>query len=246
MNRYKAAAVHLAISAALATAVISLLYFLWFPQPYFIAAGATRLVVILMGVDVGIGPLLTLIVVSPKKSKRLLKLDLLVIATLQFSALVYGVHIIAQSRPVFLVAEIDRLVLVSAGDLSDTDLAQGSTSVFRTRSWRGPVLVGALPPTGNAGIDLTTHTISDGKDIDRMPKFYVPYDQVIDKVMLRARELSKLKTTSDSELRQLNEVSEADRSTVLALPIQRGEQSSTAIMSKQTKRPVAILGIDPW
>ena len=37
MNRLKAAAVHLTISLTLAALVFALLYFAWFPSPYFVA-----------------------------------------------------------------------------------------------------------------------------------------------------------------------------------------------------------------
>lgn len=246
MNRWKAAAIHLTISFVLATTIAALLYFLWFPSPYFTAGGASRLIVVLMGVDIGIGPLLTLIVVTPRKSKRLLRLDLLVIATMQSVAFAYGVHVIATARPIFVVAEIDRLVMVTAGDISDDDLAKGRAPLFRTRSWVGPILVGALPPKGDEGIQIAEQTMRGGKDIDRLPQFYLPYDQVIDKIMHRAKPLSQLKNASDTQRRQFEQINRDLSGAAVALPLQRGEKSFTAIMSPKTKRPISILSIDPW
>ena len=46
------------------------------------------LILLMIGVDVVIGPLLTLIVFDPKKKH--LKFDLVVIAALQLAALAYG------------------------------------------------------------------------------------------------------------------------------------------------------------
>ena len=62
LNRYKAAGIHLAISAAVAVVVLALLLLVWYPQPYFRLAGGAGLMLILIGVDVVTGPLLTLIV----------------------------------------------------------------------------------------------------------------------------------------------------------------------------------------
>jgi len=202
---------------------------------------------LLMGVDIGIGPLLTLIVVSPHKSRKLLRLDLSVIAILQMLAFAYGVHVIAAARPVFVVAEIDRLVLVTAGELTDADLAKGHLPNFRARSWIGPILVGALPPKGQEGIEIAEQNIRGGKDIDQLPRFYVPYDQVIDKVMRHAKLLSQLRNATELQQKQLKQLqSGLDGGTLLALPLQRGEHSYTAIMSPRTKRPTLILAIDPW
>jgi hypothetical protein len=247
MNRWKAASIHLSISLVLATAIGALLYFLWFPSPYFIAAGASTLIMVLMGVDIGIGPLLTLIVASPQKSRRLLKLDLSVIAAIQMIAFAYGVHVIAAARPVFVVAAIDRLVLVSANELDDADLAQGSQPAFRSRSWTGPVLVGALPPNGNESVKIAEQAMSTGKDIDRLPRFYVPYDQVVNKLMRRAKPLSQLKNATGYQGKQIEQLETgADGAKLLALPLERGENDYTAIISPETRRPMIILPINPW
>jgi hypothetical protein len=73
MNRWKAAAIHLSISIVIAVPVGALLYFVWFPSPYFTATGASKLILLLMGVDVCIGPLLTLLVVNRHKPAKLLR-----------------------------------------------------------------------------------------------------------------------------------------------------------------------------
>lgn len=244
MNRWKAATIHLSISFVLATTIGALLYFLWFPPPYFIAAGASKLIILLMGVDIGIGPLLTLIVFTPDKPRKLLRLDLSVIAVLQTIAFAYGVHVIAAARPVFVVAAVDRLKLVSADELADADLAQGSQTAFRTRSWTGPVLVGVQ--TGSKGFDALK-VLDTGKDLVQLPRYYQPYEQVVDKLMQHAKPLSQIKNATSDQRRQLEQLQAgADGATLLALPLQRGEQDYTAIMSPKTMRPIRVLAIDPW
>lgn len=115
LNRYKAAGIHLAISAAVAVVVLALLLLVWYPQPYFRLAGGAGLMLILIGVDVVMGPLLTLIVFDP--AKKSLKLDLAVIAALQVAALAYGITVIAQARPVFVVFAGDRFTVVAANQI---------------------------------------------------------------------------------------------------------------------------------
>jgi hypothetical protein len=247
MNRWKAASIHLSISLALATAIGALLYFLWFPPPYFVAAGANKLILVLMGVDIGIGPLLTLIVVNQHKSRKLLKLDLSVIAIVQTIAFAYGVHIIAAARPVFVVAAVDRFVLVSANELADADLAQGRQPAFRARSWTGPLLVGAIPPKGNEGMKIAEQAMTSGKDIDRQPRFYLPYDQVVDKLMHHAKPLSQLKSADGYQRKQIERIEAgANGEQLQMLPLQRGDHDYTAIVSPKGGRPLLILSIDPW
>jgi len=247
MNRWKAASIHLTISLVLAASVAALLYFLWFPSPYFVAAGASRLILLLMGVDVCIGPLLTLVVVNPRKARKLLRLDLSIIGLLQAVAFGYGIHVIASARPVFIVAEIDRLVIVSAEQLTDADLIKGSQPAYRSRSWTGPVFVGALPPKGDKAIGFAIQVMKGGKDIDQLPQFYVPYDQVIDRVLHHAKPLAALKNVTPAQHERLLRLQTgAAGQSLLALPIVRGDKSYTGIIFPSKKRPAVVISIDPW
>ncbi|QAU23360.1 hypothetical protein EO087_04665 [Dyella sp. M7H15-1] len=247
MNRWKAAGIHLSISAVLVVLMGALIYFLWFPSPYFRAAGANRLILLLMGIDVCIGPLLTLVVVNRHKPRKWLRLDLTIIAVLQTIAFGYGVYVITDARPVFIVAEVDRLVMVSAQELSDADLAKGDRPEFRKRSLTGPVLVGALPPKGDSSGDFVLQVMATGKDIDRLPQYYVPYDQAIGAVMKRAKPLASLKRATDSQRAYLDRLQAALPSQPLeVLPLQHGDNDYSAIISPSSKRPIAVLSIDPW
>jgi hypothetical protein len=246
MNRWKAAAIHLTISLILAGIVASLLYFLWFPSPYFIAAGASTLIMLLMGVDVCIGPMLTLLVVNARKPMRLIRLDLSVIALVQAIAFGYGIYVISAARPVFVVAEVDRLVIVAADQLDDRDLAKGSRPEFRKRSWNGPMLVGTLPPKGDKAADLAMQALHGGKDIDQLPEFYLPYEQVIDSLLLRAKPLAQLRENKREQDRILRLDSSNHGDTLQTLPLERGDKDYTVVLSSRSKRPVAVLEIDPW
>lgn len=246
MNRWKAAGIHLSISVVLALLMLALLYFLWFPAPYFAAAGANRLILLLMGVDVCIGPLMTLLVVNRHKPRKLLRLDLSIIGVLQAIAFGYGMYVIVDARPVFIVAEVDELVMVSSHQLADADLAKGTLPEFRKRSLTGPVLVGALPPKGVSSGDFALKVLETGKDVDRLPQYYLPYDQAIDAVLKRAKPLASLHSATGAQRDYLDRLQAANPTQPLVvLPLQRGGDSYSAIMSPVTKRPVAVLAIDP-
>jgi cytochrome c oxidase assembly factor CtaG len=74
MNRYKASAIHFAISALVATLVFAAMSTFWYPGVFFDAAGGKDLFLLIAGVDVTLGPLITLIVFVP--GKRGLRFDL--------------------------------------------------------------------------------------------------------------------------------------------------------------------------
>ena len=67
MSRWKAAGIHLGLSVVVAIGVVLLLYYVWYPQPFFDASGGKFLLMLLVGVDVVLGPLITWIIFDTKK-----------------------------------------------------------------------------------------------------------------------------------------------------------------------------------
>lgn len=249
MSRLKAACIHLSISLALALCVAALVYFFWFPKPYFGVAGAPTLMMLIMGVDIVIGPTLTLLVFNPGKPKRLLRLDLTVIGTLQIVAFVYGLYVICQARPVFIAAVVDRLNVVAADQISDADLAKGRSLVFQRRSWKGPELVGAIPPKKGNAVDLALQALAGGKDIQQLPQYYVTYEQAAVGLLKHAHPLSALRAVTPSQrayLQRLVRSATARGDKLVYVPIQSRKKDGAAILSTQTKKPIAVVLTNPW
>lgn len=96
MTRTKAFLIHLGISGLIFLALLYLIVFIWYPQPYFATDGGWEGIRLVTGIDMVLGPLLTLIVFKPGKPR--LKLDLTFIALAQLSALVWGTWIIYDQR----------------------------------------------------------------------------------------------------------------------------------------------------
>jgi hypothetical protein len=94
---------HLTASITIILLVSAICQFLWFPQPFLQLDGTWMALLMLAGVDIIIGPLLTLLLVSIKKSKRELSLDMAVIVIIQISALTYGLMQIEKERLIALV-----------------------------------------------------------------------------------------------------------------------------------------------
>ena len=116
MSRQRAALLHFLISVAVFTAVITPLLMLWYPPPLFFADGGWDVIQLAAGVDIVIGPLLTLMVF--KSGKKGLRFDLTVIALLQFAALAWGVDIMYRERPLFLAFAEDRFSTVTLGQIA--------------------------------------------------------------------------------------------------------------------------------
>ena len=101
MTKLKAALIHLSLSVFVISLLIGLIFFIWYPQPFFDISGVDMPLKLLVMIDVIVGPLLTFIVY--KKHKKSLKFDLSVIVLLQLCALGFGVYTIYQGRPTLIV-----------------------------------------------------------------------------------------------------------------------------------------------
>lgn len=117
MTRIKAFTIHLAISLII---FFILLYFIlvqWYPAPLFTTDGGWRVIRIIAGVDLVLGPLLTLIVF--KAGKPGLKFDLSLIALVQFVALTWGVWNSYTQRPAAVIYSMDSFTPVPAYQLAE-------------------------------------------------------------------------------------------------------------------------------
>lgn len=247
MSRWKAAGIHFSISVCVAIGVLVLLFGVWYPPPYFQAAGGGKLEMILVGVDLTLGPLLTLIVF--KAGKKGMKFDLAVIGIVQAVALVYGMSVILSTRPVFLVASIDRFVLVSADKISDTDLEQGPKPDFRSLSWSGPRLVAVKMPTDAAQKNDLFESEKRGKDVERLPQYYVDYVSQAPALLARAKPLAQLESKHPRAKKKLDKwLSKHDQvsADVVWLPVTTRFDDVTMLLDKRTGQPLDAIAINPW
>jgi hypothetical protein len=191
MSRWRAAGVHLLISAGIAAGVLALMLAIWYPQPLFEAMGGAGLAMIVIGVDVVLGPALTLVVF--RSGKRGLKFDLAVIAAFQLAALVYGCHVVSLARPAFLVFVKDQFQVATVAELAPERLAEARYPELRSPSWLGPRLVfGDWPKDFGEQQQLLFAAVA-GEDLQHFPRYYAPYDRGKDEILRRAQPLSEVR-----------------------------------------------------
>ena len=244
MSRWRASGLHLLISIAVAALAFSLVFFLWYPAPLFAASGGERLVILLIGVDIVIGPLLTLIVY--RAGKPGMTFDLAFIGVCQTIALLYGLHVITIARPAFVVFAVDRFVLVPANRLEDADLAQ-APAAYRERSWRGPVWVAAVVPQDAGERMKLALSGAQGKDIEAFPKYYEPYSRHAREALARSRPVSRLAAQDPAVLDRLP-AGQRDAERLVYLPLigrGRGRELSV-VLDRENGEVVTVLPVSPW
>ncbi|MEM7357757.1 MAG: hypothetical protein AAF431_01515 [Pseudomonadota bacterium] len=112
-TRWAAFAVHLLISLAVLAGLLSIIFFVWFPYDLIFAGGVDGLKIV-MGVDLVLGPVLTLMVFVP--GKKGLKSDLTMIGLVQVVCLVAGMWVVHNERPMVQVLADDGVHILAASD----------------------------------------------------------------------------------------------------------------------------------
>lgn len=129
---------HLGLSLSLAVIILMWVFFCWYPSPLAKAVGVTHIFLMMLAIDVIVGPVLGFIVY--KEGKKTLKFDLSVIILIQLSALCYGVYSIGQGRPAWLVYNVDRFELVRNNEIIDQNI-QHAKPEYQHPSWFKPQYV---------------------------------------------------------------------------------------------------------
>jgi hypothetical protein len=209
-RRARAAGIHLTISAAVAMLAAALVFGVWFPGAFRLLAGGRDLFLLVVSVDVVLGPLLTLCVFNLAKGWPRLRRDLAIIATLQTAALAYGLHTVYLARPVALVFEVDRFRVVAANDVNIVELPAARPE-YRRLPLTGPWLLSARRAEAGEERNDALFMALRGFDTGQRPPFWRPYEDGKPMVLARARPLSVLiarypdwRPLIDDKLRELS------------------------------------------
>lgn len=247
ISRAKAALIHLALSAVIAAVVVCLMLFLWYPSPYFSAMGGGMLLLLIVGVDVVIGPLITLIIFDQKKKS--LRFDLSVIGIIQLAALVYGAAIMFQARPAFIGYHKDRFEVITPARIPTAELARVTNPEYQSLPLAGPKIVALkMPIDRDEGNRIMFHP-NAAADFLAFPQHYVPYAEKAKEAAFESKPLEMLKKKNPQIETELNALL-AKRGVVESkagyLPLNTKSNDMAVIVEKETGKILGMIFSDPW
>jgi hypothetical protein len=192
-SRLRAATIHLALSALVATLAGILVFAVWYPYPYREISGGRELFQLVVSVDVILGPLITFAVYNLAKPRTELRRDLLVVALLQLAGLGYGLWTVHLARPVHMVFEYDRFRVVHQVDIP-LDLADRAPPGIDVAPLAGPTLL-SLRPFRNEkeNFEMTLGAIG-GASLSARPDLWQPYQAARAQVLQAAKPVSQLQS----------------------------------------------------
>ena len=238
--------IHLSISATVVGIVFAVIFYLWYPKPYYEASAAWEVIRILIAVDVVLGPLLTLILF--KRGKPSLVMDLSIIAAIQIAALVYGTSVIYSERPYYVVLSADRFEMVRQKDIDKSKL---QFDELKNKAINRPIFaVATFPEDEKEAADMLQKILWEGEpDIHQRAELLKKYGESKDIILKVAKEINMLNKSTDKdkpELKAFFKKHAEEKEKFVFVPLVGKNKDLAMILDKETALPIDTLSINPW
>lgn len=238
-DKSKAFTIHFIISLIVILSAYLVIKTLWYPAPLFKATDTGKIFVMILIVDLILGPILTF--VTYKEYKKTLKMDLAIIVIIQVTALSYGLYSVYKVRPVWTAFIVDRFELVRANDILEADEQTDYIPKF------GPEYIYVDLMRLNATekldsiLDETTYNISPAQK----PKFYSDFESAKPLIVERSQSLVLLNEYNEpiTVEKLLKKYPQADS----FLPLKTNAVDMTVLIDKKDdEKIVKIVDLRPW
>jgi hypothetical protein len=246
MSRYKAALIHLTISASVVLTILSIAFWIWYPGPTFKIAGAVDVVAVLVGVDLVLGPALTLIVF--KEGKPGLKMDLSIIAFIQLAALAYGSHTLYTERPYYLVFVVDRFNLVPEKYIDKSEIRYDE---LRHKPFADVIRVFARLPQDPDEFQRYMESImfESRPDLEGRPEYWEPYAAGKQEIRSKIKPLETLQAESAEQRKAIEALAaryRPEHPNLGVIPIYSSTRDIAMLMDIDTEAPLDMIEVNAW
>lgn len=206
--RFKALGLHLLGSAVVLTLVLGTLYLGWYRWPGWYLADVQHVALVLAGVDLALGPLLTFIIAGPSKLRRQLTRDVAMIVVVQLIALTYGAVSLWNGRPLYYAYSEDVLQVVQAYDIDahELSLAREQHADLVPHWYSLPRWIWApLPQDEHEHDRIEASAIAGGADVISMPRYFKRWEQGLPTLRAQLHKVDDVKYFSSAEKKVLKE-----------------------------------------
>jgi hypothetical protein len=199
---------HLLGSIVALSLILGSLYVGWYRWPGWYLADVAQVVKVMTGVDLVVGPLITLVIANPRKQRRELARDIAIIVAIQLVALVYGSLSLWKGRPLYYAFSETQLQLVQAYDINARETALGrSENPGLAPHWYSlPRWVWApLPQNPDESAKIVASAVSGGDDVISMPRYFKPWEQGLPALRAQLKKVDDLGYFSGADKKLLKE-----------------------------------------
>ena len=233
---------HLSVSFIVAALVLGWIFTVWYPAPLAKATGVTYIVLLMIAIDVIVGPVLGFIVY--KAHKKTLKFDLAVVILLQLAALSYGVYSLAEGRPVWIAFNGNRFELIRNNELVDTDNVNKADNEYYYPSLLGPKYVAVKIAEDQMEREKNMfEELQGGISLAQRPERYVAIAEANGRIIETAEGVSDLKNYNSEQAVDSILDSYPNASSYLAL---KANEVDMTVLLDEKGNTIEIVDLRPW
>lgn len=239
--KFKYVTAHFAASVIVATCIAYIVFMFWYSSPLNTAVGVTHIFLMMLSIDMVLGPFFTWLVY--KEGKKSLKFDLTIIISIQVLALGFGLYKIADGRPVWIVFNVDRFELVKNNEVIIQHIEK-IPEPFRQNSYLKPKFAATqfASDAKTRTADLMTELV-DGVSIAQRPERYIPLEKAKNQILKRSQPLSLLNKYNTRQ--QVEQILSQYPDTKMYLPLSATKQDMTVLLNHQGE-VIKIVDLRPW
>lgn len=232
---------HFLISICISLISLFWVFQVWYPSPLAKATDVTHIFLMLLAIDIILGPILGFIIY--KENKKTLQFDLAVIFLLQIFALGYGLFSISQARPVWIAYNVDRFELIRVNDII-ADKIENSYPEYQTASWLKPKFVGVqISKNIEEKNQNMFEEVLGGISIAQRPERYVELSQTKEQIQQRAQKLELLQQYNNkTEVKKI--LAKYPQATAF-LPMKASAVDMSVLIDSQGD-VIKIVDLRPW
>jgi len=233
-KRIKFFVLHITFSVLIISSLLCCIFLVWYPWPLAKATGLEHILLLLIFIDVIVGPFLGLLVY--KEGKKTLKFDLLIICILQIGAFLFGSYHVFKGRPVWIVYSVDQFELIRDNEIV--------SKVYQS-SFSGPKFVAIqysnIPQMKQKEM---FKELFEGVSLTQDPQNYKELTQVKLQIQKHAQNLNQLEKYNSKQ--QVKEILKKYPSADAWVPLKANAVDMVVLMNKSSAQVVKIVDLRPW
>lgn len=238
--KLKASFIHLVLSAIIISALVSLVILFWFPSTFLGITNFKDVALILVIIDLILGPLLTFVVFNPNKKN--LKFDLSVIASIQLMALVYGLYMLFLSHPLYITYYDNSFNVITAKQANPEKAKYKSLKISKFSS---PVLAYLDLEDKKTKNQLFTDMLDGDVEIEARTEYYKPYKNHLDTILANSLDADSIFSGEGISTESFNKKF-GDINDFAYFPIVSTTKDAIIVLDKKSGEAVTTIKANPW
>lgn len=230
--------IHFGLSVLIGGILTLWFFFIGYSIPLAKALGAIQILLLVIVIDIIIGPILCFIIY--RENKKSLKFDLSLIIFLQISAFTFGSYNLIQGRPAWIVYNQGNFDVVQRVELVTDELSK-ATNEFKTIPILGPKFAAVKTRSFN---EINHEEKAKSISFIQQPEKYIKLNVEKENILKNSKPLDELNKYNDKK--DIEKIKQQYPSAEAWLPLRSTTYNMVVLINKDPLQVVKVVDLNPW